>query len=136
MYNKNDYITIEKLSLNMPGALLVYKANENEDIIFASEEIARIFECDSVADFIKFTGGSFATTVYPEDIEEVERIINAQIKVSGGYDYVTYRIITKSGKIKQIEDWGHLVHDEGFGDIFYVYLHDMEMREDLIKIHE
>ena len=134
MFNENDCITLEKVSENMPGALLVYKANESEDIIFVSEEIARIFECNSVADFMKFTGGSFITTVYPEDIEEVEHIIQKQISSTNGYDYVTYRIITKNGNIKKIEDWGHLVHDKELGDLFYVYLHDMDLRENLTNI--
>ncbi|MBQ7559841.1 MAG: EAL domain-containing protein [Synergistaceae bacterium] len=134
MFNENNCITLDKISANMPGALLVYKANETEDIIFASEEIAKIFECSSVQDFIKFTGGSFITIVYPEDIDEVESIIKKQIQNSNGYDYVTYRIITKNGNIKKIEDWGHLVHDEELGDLFYVYLHDMVLRENLTEI--
>ena len=134
MFNDNDSMTLQKISVNMPGALLVYKDNEAEEIIFASEEIANIFECENVQDFMKFTGGSFATIVYPEDIEEVESIIKSQIKIMKGYDYVTYRIITKNGNIKKIEDWGHLVHDEELGDIFYVYLHDMEIREKLTEL--
>ncbi|MBQ7594314.1 MAG: EAL domain-containing protein [Synergistaceae bacterium] len=134
MFNENNIMTLQKLSANMPGALLVYRDNEAEEIIFASEEIANIFECDNVQDFMKFTGGSFATIVYPEDIEEVESIIKSQIKVMKGYDYVTYRIITKNGNIKKIEDWGHQVHDEELGDIFYVYLHDMETREKLTEL--
>lgn len=134
MFNDNDCITLEKLSAFMPGAMIVYKNNEAEDIIFASDEIARIFECDSVNDFMKFTGGSFATIVYPEDIEEVEQIIRKQIASTGGFDYVTYRIITKNGNIKKIEDWGHFVHDEELGDIFYVYLHDMDIRENLTEL--
>lgn len=127
-------MTLEKLSAFMPGAFIVYKNNEAEEIIFASDEIARIFECDSVSDFMKFTGGSFATIVYPEDIEEVESIIRKQIPSTGGFDYVTYRIITKNGNIKKIEDWGHFVHDEELGDVFYVYLHDMDIRERLTNI--
>ena len=134
MFNENNCITLDKISVNMPGALLVYKANETEDIIFASEEIAKIFECSSVQDFIKFTGGSFITIVYPEDIDEVESIIKKQIQSSNGYDYVTYRIITKNGNIKKIEDWGHFVHDEELGDLFYVYLHDMDLRNNLTEI--
>ncbi|MBQ7193071.1 MAG: GGDEF and EAL domain-containing protein [Synergistaceae bacterium] len=134
MYNENNCMTLEKISSFMPGALIVYKNNEAEEIVFASKEIARIFECDSVKDFMKFTGGSFATIVYPEDIEEVESIIRKQIASTGGLDYVTYRIITKNGNIKKIEDWGHFVHDEELGDLFYVYLHDMEIREKLTAL--
>ncbi len=133
MYNENDSITIKKLAENMPGTLLVYRANETYDIIFVSDDISNIFECDSAQDFMRFTGGSFANVVYPEDIEEVDKIINDQIKHSQGYDYITYRIITKNGRIKEVEDWGKFVHDEELGDIFYVYLHDMNLREKLLE---
>ena len=98
MFNKNDCMTLQKISANLPGALLIYRDNENEDIIFASDEIARIFECDSTDDFMRFTGGSFATIVYPEDIEEVEQVIQSHVNNFVGYDYVTYRIITKNGR--------------------------------------
>ena len=134
MFNANGCMTIEKLSANMSGTLLVYKANEEQEIIFVSDDITKIFECDSVGDFMRFTGGCFANVVYPEDIEEVDGIITSQIGKTHGYDYVTYRIITKNGNIKQIEDWGHLVHDEELGDLYYVYLHDMDLREKLIEL--
>ena len=139
LFNENNRMTLEKLSTNMPGALLVYKKNEGEEIVFVNQEIARIFECDSIDEFMKFTGGSFATIVYPEDIEKIEDSINAQVSATGGYDYIIYRIITKNGNIKTVEDWGHLVHDDELGDLYYVYLHDMAMGktfEDTAKIHD
>ena len=134
MFNENDSITMKKLSANLPGTLLVYKADETHEIIFVSDDISKIFECDSVQDFMRFTGGSFANIVYPEDIEEVDKIIHEQINYSGGYDYITYRIITKNGRIKEVEDWGRFVHDEELGDLFYVYLHDMDLREKLLEL--
>ena len=133
MFNENDCMTLQKISANLPGALLVYRDNETEEIIFASDEIARIFECDSTEDFMRFTGGSFATVVYPEDIEEVEQIIKTHVNNFVGYDYVTYRIITKNGNIKQVEDWGHKVNDDELGEIFYVYIHDMDLRGKLAE---
>jgi len=139
MFNDNDCITIEKLSKNLPGALLVYKNNETEDIVFVSDAIVKIFGCDSIEDFMKFTGGSFSTIVYPEDIEKIEESIKEQISSTDGFDYIIYRIITKTGEIKTIEDWGHLVHDEELGDLYYVYLHDMAISEkfgDASKAHD
>ena len=136
MFNQDNCMTIDKISEFMPCALLVYKANDTEEIIFASDELARIFECDSAQDFMRFTGGSFTTAVYPEDIEEVNRTIKSQITASNGLDYVTYRIITKNGNIKTIEDWGRFVHDDELGDLFYVYLHDIETRNKLSAISE
>ncbi|MBQ3397146.1 MAG: diguanylate cyclase, partial [Synergistaceae bacterium] len=134
MFNQNDSMTLSKISANMPGTLLVYKADETHEIIFVSDDISKIFECDSVQDFLRFTGGSFANIVYPEDIEEVDKIIHDQINYSGGYDYITYRIITKNGRIKEVEDWGKFVHDDELGDLFYVYLHDMDLREKLLEL--
>ena len=134
MFSENDSITLNKIAANMPGTLLVYRANPAEEIIFVSDDIVNIFECDSVQDFMRFTGGSFANIVYPEDVEEVSEIIKHQISATGGYDYVTYRIITKNGRIKRVEDWGHFVHDDELGDLYYVYLHDMNLREKLTGI--
>ena len=134
MFSENDSMTLNKIAANLPGTLLVYRANAAEDVIFVSDDIVNIFECDSVQDFMRFTGGSFANIVYPEDVEEVDEIIKDQIQATGGYDYVTYRIITKNGRIKQVEDWGHFVHDDELGDLFYVYLHDMELRKKLTRI--
>ena len=134
LFNHENFMTLEKISDNMPGALLVYKDNAEEEVIYASEDIARLFECDSTQDFMRFTGGSFSTIVHPEDIEEVDQIIQSQIRASGGYDYVTYRIITKSGAIKKIEDWGRLIEDPELGRLFYVYLNDMTIREKLVKL--
>ena len=133
--DEKNKLTLEKLAQNIPGTLLVYKANENEDILFVSNDITKLFECESVDEFMKFTGGSFSYLVYPEDIEEVNKVIKAQIKDNqASNDYVQYRIITRTGKIKTVEDWGRLVHDEELGDLYYVYLNDIAERERLSKI--
>ena len=134
MFNESNSMTLQKISANLPGTLLVYKADDTNEIIFVSDDISKIFECDSVEDFMRFTGGSFANIVYPEDIEEIDKMIKNQIQQSGGYDYITYRIITKNGRIKEVEDWGRFVHDKELGDLFYVYLHDMDLREKLLEI--
>ena len=126
--------SVEKIAQNMPGGMLIYKATKSAEILFASEGIVKLFECDSVDDFMKFTGGSFNNVVYPEDIETIDRIINAQVEVAQGFDFVVYRIMTKNGQIKNIEDWGHLVFDELFGNLYYVYVHDIGFKNQLSAI--
>ena len=134
MQRKNDNFSFDKLAINMPGAILVYRADEEAEILCASDGLVQIFECSSFEDFMKFTGGSFSGVVYPEDLEETNRIIEEQIKLADGFDYVKYRIITRTGKIKHIEDWGHFVHDEELGDLYYVNLHDTANKEKLMAI--
>jgi hypothetical protein len=37
-------------------------------------------------------------------------------------DYVRYRIITKTGKVKYVRDYGHLVSIDSDVDLFYVFV--------------
>ena len=74
--------------------------------------------------------------IHPEDVDHAEREIREQIqkdqvrnpdKTTGYEDYITYRIIAKSGKIKSVLDMGSLVQDEHYGEIYYVFLQDLEV---------
>ena len=37
-------------------------------------------------------------------------------------DFVRYRIITKTGKVKHVRDYGHLVKTDNDVDLFYVFV--------------
>ncbi len=115
----------------MPGGFLIYRADGEEEIIYANRALLRMFQCDSLQEFLDMTGCSFRGLVYPEDLEEVEQSIWEQISASRyDLDYVEYRITRKDGSIRWIEDFGHFVHTEESGDIFYVFLSDAtEKRE-------
>ncbi|MDE7479126.1 MAG: response regulator, partial [Lachnospiraceae bacterium] len=67
--------------------------------------------------------------VHPDDIDEVEKSIKSQIANSiYDFDYVEYRIIKKDGTIRWIEDYGHFMHTDTYGDIFYVFINDSTER--------
>ncbi|HBA49821.1 MAG TPA: hybrid sensor histidine kinase/response regulator, partial [Lachnospiraceae bacterium] len=109
----------------MPGGFFVYHADGNEEIIYANEAMVRIFNCDTLEEFRKVTGNSFRGIVHPEDLEDVERSIRQQIEDSSyDLDYVEYRIITKDGGIRWIDDYGHFIHGDTVGDVFYVFAGD------------
>ncbi|MBR1724207.1 MAG: hypothetical protein IJ723_04210, partial [Ruminococcus sp.] len=40
-------------------------------------------------------------------------------------DYVEYRIIRRDGGIRWVDDYGHLAHLPGCGDVFYVFISDI-----------
>lgn len=119
----------------MPGGFLIYHADNTEKIIYANQALLRIFRCDTLNEFQTLTGNSFKGIVHPEDLEAVEQSITEQIAASHyDLDYVEYRIICKDGTIRWIEDYGHFVHSESIGDIFYVFLSDAtEKREQLLR---
>lgn len=126
----------------MPGGFLIYQADGNEDIIYANNALLRIFECETMNEFRRLTGGSFKGIVYHEDLEDVEESIREQIKNSQfDLDYVEYRIVTKNGEIRWVEDYGHFIHSKFSGDIFYVFIGDatdkraarLKEREEILK---
>ncbi len=125
MQNIQTAYKVIKFMDEMPGGFLIYHADGNEEIIYANKALLRIFKCDTMDDFRKLTGNSFRGIVHPDDLEDVEQSIREQISNSQyDLDYVEYRIISKDGRIHWIEDYGHFIHSELVGDIFYVFLGD------------
>lgn len=109
----------------MPGGFLIYYADRGEEIVYANRSLLRIFNCDTMEQFRRHTQNSFRGLVHPDDLDEVEDSIQEQIAASQyDLDYVEYRIRRTDGELRWIEDYGHFVHSESVGDIFYVFLSD------------
>ena len=109
----------------MPGGFLIYHADGGEEIIYANRGLMRTFLCETLEEFQRLTGNSFRGMIHPEDLEEVEKTVRQQIAASQlDLDYVEYRIVRKDGSVGWVEDYGHFVHSETVGDIFYVFLVD------------
>ena len=115
----------------MPGGFLIYHADHNEEIIYANKALLRICQCCTLEEFRELTGNSFRGVVHPDDLEDVEKSIQEQIAHSQfDLDYVEYRIRRKDGSIRWMEDYGHFIHLDDIGDIFYVFIGDAtEKRE-------
>ena len=120
--NKYSFDVTNIISM-MPGGFFVYINDETERIILANEWLLDIFECETMEEFIEFTGNSFKGLVHKDDYERVEAEIEKQIQTSSKYfDVVKYRIVTKTGKVKNVVDYGHLVKKEYNDDAFYVFI--------------
>lgn len=126
---------VKNMAYGMPGSFLVYKAGGDEEILFANDHLITLFECEKYTDFLRYTQSSFRHIVYSEDLERVERSVEEQITreknsadgTKGSYeDFVEYRIQTKTGKIRRVIDMGRLVHDQHYGEIFYVFIEDLD----------
>ena len=85
----------------IPGGFLIYRADESEEIIYANKSLLRIFQCDTLEEFMEFTGKSFRGIVHPDDLADVEQSIQEQIADSQyDLDFVEYRIIRTDGEIR------------------------------------
>ncbi|MDE7312545.1 MAG: response regulator [Eubacterium sp.] len=109
----------------MPGGFFIYRADDQEEIIYANKALLRICQCETLREFRELTGNSFRGFVYPPDLDQVEQSIKEQIADNQyDLDYVEYRIQRKDGKIRWIEDYGHFIRTDTVGNIFYVFVSD------------
>ncbi len=112
----------------MPGGFFIYRADGDEEILYANQALLRIFGCGTMQEFREMTGNSFRGIVHPDDLEEVEASILEQIaRDQYDLDHVEYRIIQKGGAVRWIDDYGHFIHSR-YGDIYYVFAGDATER--------
>ena len=115
---------------NIPGGFLVYRADfSNEEILYANKALIELFECKDFDEFLEFTHKSFKGVVHPDDYNIVEDAILKQIE-NNYYDQVHYRIVTKNGNVKHIEDYGKYYVSEEYGPLFYVFISSEKTRID------
>lgn len=122
-FNKNSILE------EMPGGILVYRNNENTEILYANNRLISIYDCEDMEQFRELTNNSFRGCVYDEDWEFVQECIDRHVVSTGGYDYVQYRAVTRNGRIINIEDYGRLYRSEAEGEMFYVFMLDLDDRE-------
>lgn len=127
---------------SMADGFLVYRATEDEQILYANPPALKIFGCDTMEEFCELTGASFRGMVHPDDVERAEAEIKQQIRQSDkNMDFIQYRIIRRDGEVRWIDDCGHL-EDVGFkggAKLFYIFISDItdkltaEQKEELLK---
>ena len=114
----------------LPGGFFIYEAGGDEKVIFAETNIVKLFGCDTYEEFLEFIGGTFKGMVHPDDLLKIENQIEAQtIYAEKRHDYVRYRIVTKQGEIRYVEDFGHLLHWANGKSFYYVFIVDVDQNE-------
>ena len=110
----------------MPGGVFIYKADEDEQVIYLNDIVLDIFSCPNIEEFRQLTGGSFKGMVYPDDLDSVERSISEQIDSDLRHlDYVEYRIKRPDGSIRWVDDYGRLAETSDAGRVFIVFIRDI-----------
>ncbi len=114
----------------LPGGFFIYEAGGDEKVLFAETNIVKLFGCDTYEEFLEFIGGTFKGMIHPDDLLKIENQIEAQtIYAEKRHDYVRYRIVTKQGEIRYVEDFGHLLHGANGKSFYYVFIVDVDQNE-------
>ena len=120
----------DSIPTDLPGGFFVYRATGGEELCFADNNVLQMFGCESMEEFRILTGNSFRGMVVREDLDQVEQDIRRQTFDSDSrHDYVHYRIRTKQGVMKYVEDFGHLVFDKDGDSFFYVFIVELEQKQ-------
>ena len=130
---------------NMSDAFFIYRAIEDEKILYANPAVMEVFGCETMTELMELVQYSFRGIVHPEDLARVEWEIQEQIRSSDrNMDYVRYRIIRKDGEVRWVDDYGHLENTK-WGEehrLFYVFIKDITdtittvEKEKLLKSNE
>lgn len=111
----------------LAGGLFIYDAQGDEEIFYADSNVVELFGCSSQAEFRELVGNSFRGMVHPDDLERVEERILTQTFSSGRWhDYVRYRIRTRQGDVRYVEDFGHLLRGKDGKFYFYVFIVEVD----------
>jgi len=117
---------VETIGSYLPGGFFIYKAEGNEELMYANKAVFDIYGCDGLEDFKKLTGYTFKGMVHPDDYAEITESIDDQIEESDeNIDHVVYRIIRKDGEVRWVDDYGHYDESERLGGLYYVFISDI-----------
>lgn len=94
--------------------------------------------CSDFDDLLQYTGGKFQNFIHPDDRVRVEDFIWKQINRQKQQDadqpyyedYVEYKIVTKQDQVIPVIDVGRLVHDDSYGDVFFVFMYERGLMDE------
>lgn len=123
---------LSEVAGSMPGGMLVCKATEDQEILFANQAMIDLLECDSFEDFMHYTGGTFFSILYPGEEEMLKKEFHRQLDEKDNKDhtdFLTFRIVTKKGRVVTVEDMGRKKDNPFYGELYYIFMYDKAERE-------
>ena len=121
MMTETDLSILADIIEKMPGGFFIYRVE-----LYVNDVMIDIFGCKDLTEFEELTGNTFKGIVHPDDFAKIDESIKKQVaEHAKEMDYVEYRIIRKDGSIRWVDDFGRLAHSRAYGDVFYVFLHDI-----------
>ena len=100
--NEQDYAYLKDISRYMPGGFFAYRKDEDHELLYANDELFRIFGCGSDEEFRELTGYTLKGMVHPDDIAAVSE----HDRDPAGTESVDLRIIRKDSEVRWVSLYG------------------------------
>lgn len=121
-----DYI--KRFIYRLPGGFIC-KTEGKMEILYVSHEVLRLFECDDVEEFRFLTGGILSGMILPEDWVRflkarkawTDRVKGTDAEDAPDFSF-NYHILTKTGKVVEVNHIGRIVSDPQMGYLSYIML--------------
>lgn len=118
--------TVCSLMDEMSAGLLICQADGSQEILYANHRFLRIAQCETIKDLRTFTDNSFQHVVYSRDLNTAsDRILPQTSEEQAEPDPAEYRIRSKDGSIRWVEDYSRLFHCEENGDVICSFVEDV-----------
>ena len=123
---KSTLSNMVSMGENMPGGFFVYRADEEEELLYANDVLLDIYGCRTLQEFKELTGFTFRGMIHPDDYEMVKKSIHEQVKKSDrNLDFVEYRILKRDGEIRWVDAYGRLAETVDYGAVYSVFVRDI-----------
>lgn len=119
---------LSDVSSHMPGAMMVARANEREDVLFANNSMVNLLECRNYEEFEDYTKNGFFAIIPKEDLEAMKGDINEQKRDEEMTNFISYHVISAKGRKILVEGFGKLYQHPIYGRVFYVYIWEKALR--------
>ena len=130
--NEHTLPVIEEIGNHIPGGFFIYRAEWDEELLYANKPVFEIYGCENLEEFKELTGFTFKGMVHPDDYADITASINEQIEQSDeNMDYAEYRIIRKDGEVRWVDDYGHFADSNKYGGLYYVFISDITERREM-----
>lgn len=112
---------------SLPGAGFICHA-EDTSILYANDDLVRLFECDDLEEFNRFSLGMVRNMIHPDDFERVMRERQEKLEQvpEGGCIQCRFRIITRTGRLRSVLAQARFRRHEVFGNLFFVTAMELE----------
>ncbi|GEM_PF-3170821 len=104
----------------MPSGVIMYTADASRSICYATQKAYKMYEFESVEEFINYADGTVNHLICEEDLNAIEQIIDNNLNAA---DRVLVHLNRADGTEFAVECNGQYCHNPHYGYIYVIYMY-------------